>query len=391
MKVLVLCALYEPLGIGGAERVARTLATSMRDEGHEVVVLTTAGRRHADRVVDGIRVRSLSLRNVYPLEGPRHSPLKPLWHAIDSYNFAMRSGVSRVLAEERPDLMHSHLLTGFSASAWSAARAAGIPVVHTLHDHYTICSRSTMTTGANPCGHWHLRCRALSLPRRRESGRVAHVVGVSKYILHRHQEYGAFPDVPASVIPNPCHLVGSPARTPAEVPETRLGFLGRLDRIKGIELLLASVQGLDGNWRLFIAGEGSDDAYVRRVRARYPDPRVVFVGRMDPRDFLDTLDLLIVPSLFPETFGLSAAEALAVGCPVLVSDRGALPELVVPGRNGFIFHADDPADLRRALFELVPRPDSLRALAEDCRRSAEPFAPRRVAAMYSDVYRSVID
>jgi glycosyltransferase involved in cell wall biosynthesis len=172
VKILMLSALYEPFGLGGAERVARTLALAARDKGHDVVVLATSGDDDQDREVDGIRVRSVRMQNFYPLEGGRPSLLKPLWHAVDSYNVAMRPAVSRILAEERPDVMHSHMVTGFSAAAWSAARSAGVPVVQTLHDHYTICARSTMTIDGAPCTHWHLHCRALTFARRRASHHV---------------------------------------------------------------------------------------------------------------------------------------------------------------------------------------------------------------------------
>lgn len=390
MKVLFLSSRYAPHGRGGAERVARTLAAGVRDLGHEVVVLTTAGGHEArERMVDGIRVRAIPLRNVYDLSNPAPSPaLKPLWHFADSYNLPMQAAVATVFREERPDVVHSHLITGFSASAWAAARAVGAPVVHTLHDHYVLCARSTMALGGVPCTSRHLDCVILTQPRIVASRSVDWVVGVSRYVLSRHEEYGAFAGSRSSVIPNPCHLVGS-GMTRADAPSLRLGYMARLEHSKGIETLLMAATSLGGDWRLRVAGTG-EPAYVAGLRSRFRDDRIEFLGTVDPAEFLSSIDVMVVPSLVPETFGLSAAEALATGIPVIASSRGALPELVEHGRNGFVYDADSGTGLLSSIERVLANRGNLAGMSEACRASVASLEPCRVAARYVDVYRAVL-
>ena len=256
MKVLVLSSHYAPLAKGGAERVARTVASGVRDLGDEVVVLTIAtGKESGERVVDGIRVRAVPLHNLYDVSATASSLLKPFWHFADSFNIPMQREVDRVIRDERPDVVHSHLLTGFSASAWTAARRLGVPVVHTLHDHYVVCARSTMMKHSTPCETRHLECRLLTKPRLAASNSISWAVGVSEYVLEAHRAFGAFAGSRSSVIPNPCHLVGSPPRRANGGGPLRLGYMARIEQIKGIETLLESLDGVSGSWSLRSKGK----------------------------------------------------------------------------------------------------------------------------------------
>jgi glycosyltransferase involved in cell wall biosynthesis len=390
VKVLLLTSRFAPHAGGGAERVVQTLAEQLLGDGHDVVVLTTAfeeGER--DRVVGGVRVRVVPLRNVYDFaESSRKGLLKPLWHAIDSNNPFMKHSVANVLSEEKPDVLHSHVLTGFSPSAWHAARDCGIPIVHTLHDHYVLCARSSMAIDGVACSARHLDCSVLSVPRIRAARAVSAVVGVSDFILRRHYEFGAFLNVPSSVIANPCHLVGRVPKPFVGGGPLQIGYLGRIEANKGPQLLLDALSALgpDG-WAVRLAGTGEPE-YVDTLR-RYPSEQVSFVGQVEPQDFLSNLDVLVVPSLVPETFGMSAAEALACGVPVVASTRGALPEIVSDGQNGFLFDPADPGALGSILRRLLTQREALSSMRSACRESAARFAPRVISREYQKVYASV--
>src|SRR5262249_31343406 len=141
--------LYPPDVIGGAETVVARLATGLQAAGHEVSVVSTAPRTRAGwSVVDGVRVFRLAPANIYWAgEAPRRPTiLKPLWHLLDLWNPATYQRLRKFLAAEKPDVVHTHNLGGLSVSAWSATRAAGVPLVHTLHDHALTCVRAVRMT-----------------------------------------------------------------------------------------------------------------------------------------------------------------------------------------------------------------------------------------------------
>lgn len=390
MKILVLSALYAPYPAGGAERVARTLATAVQSLGDEVVVLTTSmDGREEERLIDEVRVRSIPLRNVYSFAERESASAakKALWHVIDAYNPLMGRAVRRVITEERPDVVHTHVMTGFTVAAWGAADDAGVPIIHTLHDFYLLCARSSLTRGGIVCTRRHLECAMVSAPRVAATRLVKHVVGVSRFVLDRHHASGAFADSDKTVIPNPCHIVGATQPAAGSSETLRIGYLGRVEANKGIHVLLEAVGGLvPGSFSLSIAGH-ADSRYLDELRSRYPIVGVTFLGVVaGSMDLLANIDVLVVPSFVPETFGLSAAEALAAGLPVIASNRGALPEMVTHGKNGFLFDPDDPARLRAILEGMIAEPASLKSMAPACRRSVESFAPAVVGGIYRELY-----
>lgn len=117
-----------------------------------------------------------------------------------------------------------------------------------------------------------------------------------------------------------------------------VGYLGRLSVDKGVPLLceaISAVRSRYGAVRLLLAGElrfarRGDQEAVQSALAALGDV-AVSGGWMHRSAFFDRVDLAVVPSLWAEPFGLSAAEAMAARCPLVVSDAGALPEVVRPG------------------------------------------------------------
>jgi glycosyltransferase involved in cell wall biosynthesis len=122
--------------------------------------------------------------------------------------------------------------------------------------------------------------------------------------------------------------------------------MGRVSEHKGIEVLLSAVDG--GDKDLIIAGEG-DRGYVERLKAHTPG-NVEWRGWTDHRSFYDAIDVLVVPSVWLEPFGLIVVEAARARVPVLVADRPGLIEAAqVSGARHATFAANDVDALRQAL------------------------------------------
>jgi glycosyltransferase involved in cell wall biosynthesis len=98
---------------------------------------------------------------------------------------------------------------------------------------------------------------------------------------------------------------------------------------------------------------------------------VGILPRSQMPDFWSQVDLACFPSVWEEPFGLSALEAMACGVPVVVSDSGALPEVV--GDAGAIVPKDDEKLLAKTLIELLQSPGRLQSLGSQARRRAAMF------------------
>jgi glycosyltransferase involved in cell wall biosynthesis len=394
MKIAMVSTMYVPHVFGGTERVVQLLSESLVTQGHEVVVLATApGRGIRSTEVNGVRVHSIGLINVYWPYGPKGAPrwLEPAWHTLDLWNPWMVSRAHAILEEEAPDVVHTHGWVGFSPRVWREIARLGLPIVHTLHDYRLLCIHATMFRNGQACARQCLGCRAASMLKRGPASDVDVVVGVSRSVLDRHLDAGFFSTAEQEVIRVPVELPPEPAGPDRDGSVVRLGYLGRLDPVKGVELLLAASRDLaaDG-WELRIAGTG-ESRFVESLEKLPRHHNVRFVGRVEPNVFLPEVDALIVPSRWPEAAGLVVLEAFAQGVPVLGARRGGIPELIIEGSNGFLFDPDSPAELARLLAELIQHPERLAEFREDCLRAASLHAVARVTDSYLGCYHRAVE
>ncbi len=394
MRILLVNTLYPPLLMGGAERSVSLLAEALARAGHEPWVLSlTPENREQRQEIRGVRILRIPTPNryfPYP-KAPPPAPQRLLWHLRDTWNPQVSSRFRQILREIRPAVVHTNLLVGFSVALWQAVRAEGIPLVHTLRDYYLLCPRSTMFKNGRNCSSicWH--CRPFSLPRRRASAWVDAVVGVSRFILQRHQRFGYFPKARAFVVPNAVE-----ARAPGTAPNPpgsplRLGFMGRLVPAKGIELLLRVFHELQGlPLELWIAGQG-EPSYEQTLKARYArDPRIRWLGFVSPAEILGKIAVLVVPSLWHEPMGRVVVEAYAWGVPVVAARRGGLPEVVQEGRTGFLFEPDRPEELGQLLRHLAERPETLVPLQRQAQAYSQDFTVERMRDRYLEIYEQQI-
>ena len=168
-----------------------------------------------------------------------------------------------------------------------------------------------------------------------------------------------------------------------------LVFLSRIDWIKGLDIAIDIAE--RSGRRLMIAGnhadEGESGHYWRDVvRPRLTSPRIEYVGPVNDQEkgeLLGQAAAMVVPIRWDEPFGMVFIEALACGTPVISCPRGALPEIVRSGVEGFL--AEQVEDLVRAVDRLgeIDR--------HACRRRVEEcFSTERTAAVYENLYRELL-
>ena len=296
-----------------------------------------------------------------------------------------------LLAEVRPDLLHVHHLAGHAATLPAAAARRKSPILYQIQDWWSPCARANLLdAGRRLCpGPTPGRCSAClpmtALPgapllnRLLYAGRQrltraalgtadAFVMG-SHAILASYRELGWLPaGPPAFVIPygieRPSVQTPSPSpRHPAGGP-LRCGVIGSILPHKGIHLAVAAFRGVDpAHATLAVWGDPTISPPYTAELAALASPAVRFAGRFPEErrgEVFAGLDVLIVPSLGLESFGLVAHEALAEGVPVLASRRGALAELFGAADGaprGALFDPDDAAELPGWIARLAARPE----------------------------------
>jgi glycosyltransferase involved in cell wall biosynthesis len=148
--------------------------------------------------------------------------------------------------------------------------------------------------------------------------------------------------------------------------------VSRLIGWKGTRVVVEALAALPERVRYAVIGEGPEEGNLRAQAERLGvAERVHFLGRVPHGDLprvLSQCDLLVQPSIGEEAFGISVVEAMACGLPVLASDNGGLPEIVVEGETGHLLPPGSVPAWRAAIEAAVAEP--LHAMGEKARARA---------------------
>jgi len=334
----------------------------------------------------------------------------------------LEADFSRLLADFRPDLVHVHHLAGHALTLPPIAVRRGIPVVYQVQDWWAACARANLLdrerhlcagpvlgkctrclppTALPPAPLWGraLYAERARLARRALAGASAFILG-SRFIAESYRELGLLPvGIPLHVVPYGIELAGlGPASGRPSGRPLRCGFIGSFLPHKGLHVAVAAFRGIDPEVATLTAwGDPAiAPSYVAELTAGGLPPSVRLAGRFPEEDkgrLLAGLDLLVVPSLGLESFGLAAREAMACGVPVLASRRGALPEIFEGsgsrGPAGALVTPGDAGELAAWIARLAADPTIL----EGWRRSLPPVPPikgmdahaEEIEAVYAEV------
>ena len=325
-----------PIGYGGTERIVGELVVELDRRGHQVTTFASG-----DSKVPGRHVATVP------------QALRPLGFAEDPTE-AFRATLELVLAQQDEfDLIHGHI------DSWNLelARRSRVPVASTFHGR-------------------------LDMPWTRDAFRkpLRGLVAVS------HDHCRVHPEADWTVI---YHGVSFRPPERPEVPGDDLCFVGRMSPEKGFPDAI-EIARLTGR-RLMVAAKRPTrqmeiDYHDSVIRPLLDRADVTIVGELSAteRDQLVARSRAsLVPSAWPEPFGLVVIEALACGTPVLGRRAGAIPEILRDGIDGFL--GDDSQQL--AFFD-----DRLDSLDRPAIRAAalERFSVGRMVDEYEVLYRRLL-
>ena len=394
MRIAIVNSHYYPDEHGGAERSLRFLAEAAVARGHVCTVFTTGEVRESTEV-NGVGVERFNLRRRPATSAAARAKL--MWHLRDTYSSAGAAQMSTAIQAFRPDIAHTNNLSGISVALWGCLKRSGIPIVHTLRDYYLICPNTAQFRNGQSCANRCGPCRLMGAPRIAATRNVSTVIGNSRFVLDTHLRAGAFAESQHDVIYNGYE---APIPLAARVPlrsgrPLTVGFIGRLAPTKGVEMLIdafsrAAAQSARPMW-LRIAGTGDAD-YTAQLRERARHLAVEFPGKMAPAAFYESVDITVVPSLWHEPLARVIFESFAHGVPVLASSRGGSPELVIPGRTGWLFDPAQPQALEEALVQALRelQSDASDVLAAACLDEAQRFLPGRVVDSHLSTFERLV-
>ena len=391
MRILMINTLYPPIAVGGAERSVCLLAEALARSGDQVAVVSLHPEsRETVESQNDVRVYRLPMDDRY---WPFHGDEKPgkvaklWWHMGEAWNIRAAERVGRILDLERPDVVHSNNLCGFSVAVWREAKKRKIRLVHTLRDYYLLCSRSALFREGSVCDRRCTDCKVLTANRRPASQLVDAVVSISEYVLKSHTQSKYFFGAPSAVIYN----IGGTNTIP--VPKSHredilvFGCIGRLEDEKGIRVVLEATQRLSvPNWRLRIAGVGLD-GYVDALKQRFTDPRIEWLGFASPQQFYASIDVTIVSSVWPEPLSRAVIETFASGKSAICAQSGGIPEIANMGRVVATYPAKDSQLLAEIMDQAMLNVEMWRSGGFRNANAGSLFEDRSISSSYRAVYQ----
>lgn len=321
---------------GGSDQVMFTEAGLLETAGIEVIPFAA---QHEENL-------SSRWSRYFPtgakLESPKSSDL---FRYV--YNPQAKLKIGEMLRDTRPDLVHLHIYYGrLTSSVLSVIKDFGLPIVQTLHEYKLVCPSYTLYRGGATCescagGKLYncavKRCKGsfarsvastLEAYTSRMLGDVAKIdkfIAVSDFQREQLIKMGLAP----SKIVRIYNSVNVPqVWQPSERSDYFL-YVGRIEPEKGVFHLVDAFAELP-KCRLLIVGSGSAKAALVAIVEKRGLSNISFIDFVGPteRDLLMArARAVIVPSVWYETFGLVAAEALAAGTPVIASRIGGLAEV----------------------------------------------------------------
>lgn len=388
MKICYITNLYGKNARGGAERIVATEAEEMTRAGHEVTVIAGAspGWKGDDtsEVAEVIRVIPW---NVYPYaDGRPHGFFfRFLWHLIDMNCLRASRDVRKIVDRIHPDVVHTHNLMGLGFRVPRALRKCGVRHVHTVHD-VQLLHPSGLLTEERPGAFVRLSRWAYRIAMRRLMGSPSVVIFPSEYLADLHGRYGFFPKSKKIVHSNPAPDVIEEVRR--RTLENRFLFVGQLEEHKGIVMLLEVWMASESDDAVLdIVGTGTLEKDIREwVKGRQD---IVLHGRQDTKQVNDAYDratFVVVPSLVMENQPTVILEAFSRGVPVIASNMGGIPDLVVDGKTGFLFDAENPEDLKDMLSRARSTMADWSRMSENAKNRVRPLGKEPHREMLESIY-----
>jgi glycosyltransferase involved in cell wall biosynthesis len=397
---------FPPHVLGGAELVAYQHVKVLQEWGHEVRIF--CGRLH-DAPSHSYQI-TVEKDEFYKTRVSL-SPRDVSGETWDFDNEPIRQAFTKAVKRFSPDVVHFRNLVGLSVQLIDECRKRGIPTVMTLHDHWGLCFKNTMLKNdGRPClqgGFACLGCKETLMgeppipsPVRNSHVLIAlrHVdrlIAPSEYLAARYAANG-IPREQITVIKNGINLADF-SIVRQEHAVCTLGFIGYLGTHKGLDVLLRSLVLLDDSAkvRLLVVGDGEErDQLVALCRKLHLEQTVTFCGRVDHHAMAAMyakIDVLVVPSVWPENSPGVIAEAMASGIPVIASDIGGIGELVEDGVTGFLVPPRKSRALAERIVRLLNHPHLRREMGERALVSVQPYDLQRQVARMLDIFQELAE
>lgn len=401
MKILLLSPKYPP-NIGGTEIYVKSLAECLSKLSYNVIVCML-GQEDISSIKENKNLTIYRMGGILQkipilFKGVSRTASLPIPDPI------LIKKISDIIKNQQPDIIHAHGWMLYSAIYLK--KKFNIPLIATIHDYGFICPKKTLMKGniicnkcfTNDCIHCSKEQFGSTVSLFRYLGviyqksnlkYVDRFIAVSPFVKDMHSKY--IDKNRITVIPNFYYANEKGAVTNKDsiiLPDDFILFVGSLTHHKGVDILINAFNMIkDGNIKLVMCGK-------KYIKEAYKISENILIFEDTPRNLVleaySRCRFVVIPSAWPETFGLVAIEAMSYKKAIIASATGGLINIVDDGSTGILVPPNNLKELATAMDFLMKNPDiALSMGVAGYNKFLSHYTPEVVLPKIQDIYESV--
>lgn len=402
MKVLMLSDFYPPI-IGGMERHVSLLSRELAQRDHEVIVCTIGNKHLPEVQISGkvkiIRCEGFFQKIPFLYNDPKRKYPSPIQDLL------ITRKLKNIIVKERPDVIHAHGWILYSVL--SLKKKIRIPLIVTLHDYGSICPKKTLMNAREICDRAFtnkcINCAKesysliksfftyYSVKSNKDKLKVVDkFIAVSHFVKQVHSRHLGLKPEDIVVIPNFYERNrGKPDLEDTEIlPKDFVLFVGALAPYKGVDILIEAYKKIDTKTKLVLVGTKQPNHHYETTK------NIIIVENAlnnVVKEAYSRCRFVVIPSVWPEPFGLVALEAMALKKTIIASDIGGLNEIIQNNKTGLLVPSNNPRELAKAIRYLLRRPPLTHEMGvKGYHRLIGNFSREKILPQVESVYEEVI-
>lgn len=411
MRILIVN--YRYFISGGPEKYMFNIKKMLEDNGHEVIPFSIHSNKNVESEYSKYFVEPIGGRDAIYFDEVKKTP-KSIWQMISRscYSFGVKKAIQKEIKDVKPDLVYIiHFVNKLSPSVITGAKNMGIPVVLRLSDYFLLCPRFDFMYQRKICedclsnGYWS--CIKKHCVKGSLFASVIRVFSMKFHsFIHVYRGVDAF-ITPSEFLKRKLIANGFDAKkiiciptftaSKSEVGESQMGsyglYFGRITEEKGVETVIKAYEKLP-DYNVKIMGDDSTEEGIR-LKKYIKENKVNNVEFLGFKDGLELEEVIkgarftLIPSIWYDNLPNTALESFQYSKPVIASNIGSLPELVIDGVNGFLF---EPGNVD-ALIQKIRKMDNDRdvmSMGTESKKGLETrFAPQTHYGALMNVFNQV--
>lgn len=354
---------------GGPEKYMFNIKKMLEENGHEVIPFSIHSNKNVETEYSKYFVEPIGGRNNTYFDEVKKTP-KSIWQMLTRsiYSVEVEKAIKKEIQDVKPDLVYIiHFVNKLSPSVIRGAKKMGLPVVLRLSDYFLLCPRFDFIHDKKPCEECLIKGYMACVKKRCVKGSLF-ASAIRVFSMKVHTLMNIYKDVDAFITPSEFlknklvsngfdekKIICIPTFTASKskVGKTQIGsyglYFGRITEEKGVDTVVKAYEQMPDRFVKIMGDDTTKEAVrLKTYIAQKKIKNVEFVGFKSGEELEEIIKearFTLIPSIWYDNLPNTALESFQYSKPVIASNIGSLPELVLDSVNGYLFRPGDEKEL----------------------------------------------